>query len=211
MATGICTNLHEALSEFIGDQPYDITIKYSSKFNPYNASVRKSGKTLKFSLSREWKGVSSEISLGLLQSLASKVLKLNRKTTNIDLYNNFIRSLHISCPKTENDAGLEESFNKVNEKYFSGIMEKPNFAWHSSVRRLASYNYHTDTLSVSDVFREQRDIIDYLIYHELLHKKLKYSSAKSKTIHHSRLFRRMEKQFENAELLEKEIRKVLRK
>ncbi len=205
------TSVHEELSEFIGDQTYDITVKYSSKFSPYNANVRKSGRTLKFSLSREWKSVSSEISIGLLQSLASRVLKLNRKTTNIDLYNNFIRSLHISCPKTENDAWLEESFNKVNEKYFSGIMEKPNFAWHSSTRRLASYNYHTDTLSVSDIFRERRDIIDYLIYHELLHKKLKYSSTKSRAIHHSTLFREMERQFDNAELLEKEIQKVLRR
>ncbi len=204
--------LPESLGDFLRENghSFDIGLKYSRRHSDYNANVRKRGNQLFFSLSAEWKNVSDDIVLGLLQSLSCRLVKLKRESINIDLYNNFIRSLHISLAKTENDPFLEGSFNRVNEAYFEGLVEKPNFGWHDSLRRLASYNYQTDTVSVSRVFKNRSDIIDYLMYHELLHKKLKFSSSRSRTLHHSTMFRNMEKKFENAELLEKEIRKILK-
>ncbi len=209
--------LIDSINEFLpqGTKP-QVSIKYSGKFSPYNANVRKTGNIIEFSLSHEWKGVSEEIVAGLLQSLAAKVFRIKAKpTTSIDLYNNFIRSLHISQPKTQGDAGLEAAFSRVNEKYFDGLIEKPNFAWHNSTRRLASYDYHTDTISVSEVFRGNDELIDYLMYHELLHKKLKYTdsrkSGSGKTIHHTHRFRNMEKGFEDSEEMEKRVNAVVRK
>lgn len=212
MATAI-DSLYELLPQGTNIQ---IGIHYSKKFRPYNARARKTAGRLEFSLSHEWKPVSDEIKLGLLQSLAAKIIKLEiKQTTNIDLYNNFIRSLHLSSPKTHTDPELEEAFSRVNEKYFNGLIEKPNFAWHSSTRRLASYDYHTDTISASDVFKGRANIIDYLMYHEILHKKLKYTDSRktdsTKTTHHSPVFKKMEKSYENAEALEKEIRGIIRK
>ncbi len=205
-------SLQDSLEDFLRKQGCTAmaSLKYSRRLGDYNANVRKRGSSLSFHLSAEWKSVGDEIVLGLLQSLSCRLLKIKNGSINIDLYNNFIRSLHLSQAKTNKDPFLEESFNRVNEKYFEGLVEKPNFGWHNSLRRLASYNYQTDTVSVSRVFQNRGDIIDYLMYHELLHKKLKYSSRGSRTMHHSGLFRNMERKFENAELLEKEIRKVLR-
>ncbi|MBI2575461.1 hypothetical protein HYV82_06275 [Candidatus Woesearchaeota archaeon] len=209
--------LIDSINEFLpqGTKP-QVSIRYSGKFSPYSANVRKTGNILVFSLSSEWKGISEEIVAGLLQSLAAKVFRIKAKpTTSIDLYNNFIRSLHISQPKTKSDPELEAAFDRVNVKYFDGLIEKPNFAWHNSARRLASYDYHTDTISVSQVFRGNEELIDYLMYHELLHKKLKYAdsrkSGSGRTTHHSHKFRNMEKGFENAEEMEKRISAVVRK
>ncbi len=185
-------------------------ISYSGKFSAYNANVRKRGNELEFSLSREWKTVSDEIILGLLQSLASRVLKKSFSSTSIDLYHNFIRNLQRSTPRTKSDDYLEKAFNRINEKYFDGILEPPNFSWHSSTRRLASYDHHSDTLSVSDVFRCHDDIVDYLVYHELLHKKLKFSGKGRRTIHHSSAFRKLESLYQGREVMERKISSIIR-
>ncbi|MBI4438569.1 hypothetical protein HY640_01400 [Candidatus Woesearchaeota archaeon] len=189
---------------------YSFSVRYSARFRPYNANVRKHGSLLVFSLGREWAGVSDEIVLGLLQSLASRVLGLKQESLNIDLYVNFVKSLHLSAGRSGSDPFLEESFRRVNERYFSGLIDMPGFSWHDSIRRLASYDYHTDTVSVSRVFMERPDIVDYLMYHELLHKKLKFSSKSERTVHHGRDFRELEHGFENRDFLEREIGMVLK-
>jgi predicted metal-dependent hydrolase len=142
-----------------------------------------------------------------------KILKLpHHATTNMDLYNSFIKNLHKVSERVESDPVLLESFNRVNERYFNALMEAPNLVWGSdSRRRLATYDYHTDTVKVSTFFRNARqEIIDYLVYHELLHKKLKFNNSGSRSIHHSAEFRRLEGEFDNSAQLEKEIASMLR-
>ncbi len=203
--------LLDGLRDFLGNKQLSFSISYSGKFKPYNALVRKSGSLLEFSLSSEWCSVSNEIVLGLLESLSSRIMHIKgRNSVNIDLYNNFVRSIHVAFPKTERDLVLELCFNRVNEEYFNGLVEKPNLVWHSSLKRLASYDYHTDTVSVSDVFKGRHDVIEYLMYHELLHKKLKFTEGNGRTVHHGGLFRRKEKEFTDSELLEREISRIIR-
>ncbi|MFH1181957.1 MAG: hypothetical protein V1702_03280 [Candidatus Woesearchaeota archaeon] len=204
----------EAFSGLGAQGTYEFSIKYSCKFRDFNANVSKSGNQLSFHLSHKWKEVSKPILTGLLQELMIKILKLPHcKTTNIDLYNSFIKNLHKVSERVESDALLLESFNRVNERYFNGLMEAPNLVWGSdSRRRLATYDFHTDTVKVSTFFRSaKQEIIDYLVYHELLHKKLKFSSAGSRSIHHSSEFRKLENEFQNSAQLEKEIASMLRR
>ncbi len=191
---------------------YDSEIKYSSKFSDYNANVRRYGNVITFGLSRKWKLISREIVVGLLQDLMVRLFKDKRKTLNIDLYNNFVRSIHLSVPKTESDPILKESFDRVNAKYFLGNAELANLRWGNySRRKLASYNYHTDTITVSRCFQNARhELVDYLIFHELLHKQLKFKGS-GRTLHHSKEFRELERSFEGHEGLEKELNKIVRK
>jgi len=193
---------------------YDVRVKFSRKFSPYNANVRKMGNMLTFSLSREWKKVSEEISIGLIQDLLLRILRKKPiVTTNIELYNNFVKNLHLVAKKTERDKQLLAIFNKVNETFFHNSMETPNLRWGlSSRRKLATYDYHTDTINVSNVFKDaDEELIAYLLYHEMLHKKLKFSSSKAKTIHHSSEFRELEKKFPNHEQMEKRLNSFIRR
>ena len=189
---------------------YGLKVRFSGKFSPYNANVRKQGNLLVFSFSREWKSVSSEISIGLVQELLLKILKKNGSTTNIDLYNAFVKKLYLSADKTETDSKLEQIFEKVNVEYFHGSMDQPNLKWGLNSRsRLATYDYHTDTISVSTVFRSADEkLLGYLLYHEMLHKKLKFSS---RNVHHSREFRIMEKAYEDRDEMEKRLNFFVRK
>ncbi|MBW2976401.1 hypothetical protein KY347_03070 [Candidatus Woesearchaeota archaeon] len=192
-------------------EDYRLKVKYTDRFKPYNANVKYTRNSLHFSLSRKWKSVSREIQAGLIQGLMLRVFKENRKTVNIDLYNSFMRNLHITVPKVVNDPALEESFNRVNEKYFFGLIERPNLSWHNSVRRLGSYEYGTDTISISKVLSPDKELLDYVMYHEMLHKKHKFQSKNGRTFHHTSEFRQMEKSFSNSGEMEERIRSLIRR
>ena len=191
-------------------EDYDLKIKYTDRFKPYNANVRYTRNSLQFNLSKRWRKVSKEIQIGLIQGLMLRIFKEKKSTTNIDLYNSFMRNLHVSIPKTSTDPVLEQSFNKINDKYFFGLVEKPNLTWHDSIRRLGSYEYGSDTISMSRVLENDENLLDYVMYHEILHKKHKFHSKNGRTHHHTREFKEMERKFENNEEMEERIKKLVR-
>lgn len=177
------------------------TLRYSDAFSTFNANVRYTKKSLNFKLSMEWKEVSDEIKIGLIQSLMIKVFKdKGKKTTNIDLYNLFIKNVHISAPKTDIDPVLSESFDRVNDKYFAGMMEKTNLILgNHNFSKLGTYEYGSDTITISTVLLKDESLLDYVMYHEMLHKKLKFTSGAQRNLHHSREFRSKEKEWEDKE------------
>lgn len=209
--------LEESFSELFPDKDvgkYDFKLKYNDKFKPYNANVRYrkifTQYSIQFNLSKRWKGISREIQMGLIQGLMLKIFKGKNRTTNMELYDHFMRGLHISAPKINSDPLLEESFNRINDSYFFGIMEKPNLVWHDSLRRLGSYEYGSDTISISKILLNDAKILDYVMYHEMLHKKFKFNSSNGRTCHHSKEFKDEEKKFENSEQMEKSIPHLIR-
>ncbi len=183
---------------------YNEKLKYSAKFSDYNANVKYTGKKLEFGLSRKWKNVSKEIQIGLIQSLLNKVFNTKINTTNIDLYNIFIKRVHYTVEKTESDPILEDSFNRVNKKYFYELIEKPNLKFgKDSFSKLGSYEYGSDTIVISNIFKEEPKLLDYIMYHELLHKKHKFQNKNGRSYHHTKEFKNKERQFEDPEIEKK--------
>ncbi|MBW2980541.1 SprT-like domain-containing protein [Candidatus Woesearchaeota archaeon] len=184
---------------------YNFSLKYSAKFKPYNANVRFRGKTLFFHMSKKWRSVSKEIQIGLIQELLVKVIKDKRRTSNMDLYNIFIKKAELAAPKTKTDEFLEKSFDRVNERYFYGMIEKPNLVWHNSSNRLGSYEYGSDTISISSALKDI-DLLDYVMYHEMLHKKYKFVNKNGRNYHHTGHFKKKEKEFENQQQVERRLK-----
>lgn len=197
----------QAYNELWPDKEFSYvwTIRYSKAFSGYNANIRFTRTALNFRFSHEWKDVSDDIKIGLIQSLLVKVFKdSKRKTVNMDLYNLFLKNVHIGVEKTRIDPILEQSFDKVNEKYFAGMIEKPNLVWgNMNFSKLGTYEYGTDTITITQVLKQDESLMDYVMYHEMLHKKLKFSSSGSRNLHHSREFRQKEKQWEDKQVEEK--------
>ena len=189
---------------------YSISVKYSRQFKPYNANVRKYGNNLVFHLSKDWKKISKEIQIGLVQELLTKILKDKKKTMNMELYSMFLKNVHIAVPKTKTDDILEASFNRNNDTFFSGMLDIANLEWGSdSTSKLGSYEYGSDTITISTIFRHSNPmLLDYVMYHEMLHKKFKFESKNGRTLHHSPEFKKMESNFPNHELMEREISKL---
>lgn len=193
---------------------YNARVVYSGKFKPYNANASLSPTTLTISLSKKWKQISEDIQVGLIQSLLVKIFKKPKNTFYIDLYNNFVKNLHIAVPKEKTDPLLEASFQRVNEKFFYGMVEQPNLSWgQKSFAKLGSYHYQSDEIMISLILNDQPlQLLDYVMYHEVLHKKHKFSRTKTgRSYYHTKAFRKEEKDFPHQEEIEKELAKLCRK
>jgi len=207
--------IKEAFQQLYPDKEikHNFRIKYSAKFRPYNANVRLYKNNLTFSLSKEWRKIGKDIKIGLIQELLTKIIKEKKQTINIDLYNLFLKNVHIAAPITNVDSYLEESFERVSENYFSGMMETPNLKWGTdSYHKLGSYEYASDSITISTIFKDaDQELLDYVMYHEMLHKKFKFQRRNGRTVHHSPEFKRMESLFKNQETCEKGITRLARK
>ena len=186
-------------------------IKYSKAFKGYNAKVNYTKKSMEFRLSHAWKSVSDEIQIGLLQCLFNKVYKTNISTVNIDLYNIFLKKIPQFTPITKLDPILHESFKRMNAEYLDGMIELPNLEiGGENFRTLGTYDYGTDTIRISSILLKDPHLMDYVMYHEMLHKKFQYKTTGKRTIHHSKEFREWEKRYKDPEIEDK-LKKFLRK
>ncbi len=187
---------------------YNLGLKYSGKFSDFGANVTYRMNNITFSISKKWIGVNESIIIGLLHSLFIKIFKTKNPSTlfYIDLYNAYLKNLHIAVPKVHYDETLAQSFDRVNEKYFTEKVEMPNFKWHSNKRAWGFYDYKTDIISMNLALQKKDlECLDYVMFHEMLHKALKFHSKDGKSTYHTKEFREREKQFENYEFVEKSL------
>ena len=203
--------IKEAFTELYPNREINFTysLSYSAKFHDYNANVKYSRHALHFNLSKKWQTISEEIQLGLLQSLLNRLFRTKIKTNKIDLYHLFLKNIEIAAPKIHNDQYLEILFNKLNEQFFFGLLEKPNLKWHNANNRLGTYEYGSDTISISRKLLDARpELVEYVMYHEMLHKKLKFSE-RNPGRHHTAEFKRLEQKFYDAAELDKELSRLV--
>lgn len=188
---------------------HNFLIKYSGKFKGYNANVRYTSTDMTFNLSRKWERIDEDIKMGLIQALMAKVFKLRIHTFNIDLYNNFLKNIHIAIPVTESEPELKESFDRVNELYFNELIEPVNLKWsNGSVRTFGTYEYGTDTITINPALKGKTELIDYVMHHEMLHKKHKFKHTARRSMHHTKEFKRDEEAYPNHKILERELSKI---
>jgi len=190
---------------------FSFEIKFSGKFKGYNANVKYGRDKYTFNLSKQWMHVDKDIKIGLIQHLLNRAMGTKIKTTNIDLYDLFLKNIHIAVPKDNVDEVLKKSFERVNDQYFSGMITMPNLVWgNNTVRKLGSYDYGTDTITISTNLAEDDEAIDYVMHHEMLHKKMKFKTSGNKTYTHTKKFKEEEEKFENSKEIEKRLGRVVR-
>ncbi|MBI2668913.1 hypothetical protein HYX14_03660 [Candidatus Woesearchaeota archaeon] len=194
------------------DFPYQPELEYNRRLSDFNANIRLYNNILKVSLNLQWKDIDDEIKIGLIQSLLLKILKKKGHTRNIVLYNNFLRNIPALTLKTKNDPLLEASFARVNQQFFQSQLQQPNLKWGTaSFRKLASYNFHNDTIAVSTLFNDAKpQILDFIMYHEMLHKFHKFKHSNGRSAFHTREFREAEHSYPGHEKIEKEITAIIR-
>ncbi len=186
---------------------YSFSLVYSGKFRPYNGNAKRRGNAIEFNFSHKWKSISREIQIGLVQELLAKLFKVRKQTSNMDMYAHFMRKIHIAAPKIHSDPILKESFERNNDQFFSGMLEITNLKWGTgSTSKLGQYEYGSDMITISTIFQDAPfGLLDYVMYHEMLHKKLKFKNKNGRSFHHSPEFRRQEALFPNSGQLEREL------
>ena len=186
-------------------------INYSGRFKGYNANARLQDKKLIFNMSKSWRTVDNAIKIGLIQELIVRLFNKKVHTFNMDLYTIFLHKVHIGIPKINIEPMLLQSFVRINEQFFYNTMELPNLIWgRDSINKLGSYDYGTDTVSMSKILKDDLELLDYVMHHELLHKKHKFKSKYGRTHAHTKAFRDDEKKYPNQPLLENRLGRLAR-
>ncbi|MBI5391112.1 SprT-like domain-containing protein [Candidatus Woesearchaeota archaeon] len=186
---------------------------YSGRFKGYNANIRMTkdlfGQRIEIAMSKAWEEVNDDIKKGLLQELLSKLFKVKTRTMEMDLYHSFLKNVHVAIPKADQDPHLLSVFQQLNEQYFHGLLDPPNLVWgEASYRQWGCYTYGTDTISMSSILQEHPDLLQYVLYHEMLHKKLKFACKDGRSHHHTPEFRALERAFPQQSLLEEKLKRL---
>jgi len=197
------------------DETPRTTLNYSGKFSDYNGNVKMIARRglsrrtkpfplnafseLNFSISKKFFDVDESIQIGLLQHLINRVYGTKIKTMEQDFYNNFIKQLprYNNHEGKESNALLRELFNELNEEYFNEMMDEPLLVFdRDSKTTLGHYQYAKDQVTISTILQENRTLLKFVLYHELLHKKHSFkTSASGRSQYHTPAFRKDEKEF----------------
>jgi hypothetical protein len=114
---------------------------------------------------------------------------------------------------------LDVIFSQLNDRYFGGKLAKPMLSW--SQRRTGRVLGHHDHVHGAIVISRTLDspktpplVLEYVLYHEMLHVKYPPRVVGGRTVYHGRHFRSEERRFEGFEqalaLLEQVVRPVRR-
>jgi len=95
---------------------------------------------------------------------------------------------------------LEASFRRVNAALFGGRLQPPRITWSRSKNASSLGYYHPQrdlvviNLAMDDRRYRSQDV-DFVVYHELLHRELDAEFAGSRRLHHGPAFRAAERRF----------------
>jgi hypothetical protein len=95
---------------------------------------------------------------------------------------------------------LNEIFSRVNNDYFGGLMPKPALTWNRTLtaRKFGHYQPSRDTIMISITMDDPAVpslALDFVMYHELLHKKHGSLTVNGRRLSHSQAFRAEERLF----------------
>ena len=104
----------------------------------------------------------------------------------------------ISCRGERYDLSI--LFNKLNKEYFRGQLSQPRLVWSSrrSIRRLGYYQPEINTIAVTQKLDDKnipRMLVEYVLYHEMLHQHFGIKNHNGRRYAHTSAFRNAEKKF----------------
>ncbi|HYV06695.1 MAG TPA: SprT-like domain-containing protein [Blastocatellia bacterium] len=108
---------------------------------------------------------------------------------------------------------LGESFDQLNKHYFSNKIARPLLSWspRKTRRVLGHHDQVHRTIVISrtlDSSRIPRFVLEYVLYHEMLHIKHPRRVVSGRTVYHGRDFREDERRFERFEEALKWLEKI---
>ena len=110
---------------------------------------------------------------------------------------------------------LDEMFADLNARYFSGQLRRPVLSWsaRAASRVLGHHDHIHGAIIISrtlDSPRVPRFVVEYVLYHEMLHVKHPPRRDSGRTLYHSRQFRDDERRFERFDEALKFLDKIAR-
>ncbi|MEJ2411604.1 MAG: SprT-like domain-containing protein [Anaerolineales bacterium] len=186
--------------------------------------IRNQGKDLEMSIQEGYISAPDRIILAFLKLSVQPDVKAYRQEIKEYTFSRTYRQIrerleYLGVPRGSFAAGsihdLRDSFERVNQAYFDGELDQPNLIWNNRLtrRKFGHYQWDTDTVMLSsslDHTRVPELVVDYVMYHELLHKKLGARRVKQNRIAHTGEFREAEKKFHSLQQAKRILNRIAR-
>ena len=110
---------------------------------------------------------------------------------------------------------LDEVMENVARIWFPKMEKLPKVTWlkHFSTRKLAHYHFEKDEVAISLIFDSlsaSSELVEYLMFHELLHKDVGIVRKNGKRYAHTGEFKQRERNYPNFAEIDKKITAFLR-
>ena len=196
--------------------PFDIQFR---RFTSLNTTIRLREGKLHVHLSDLLEGAPENVLGAIAHILIAKLYKKEISPSHADRYRRYVMSEAITrqaeivrqtrgrkriLTAAGHHYDLEEVFESINARFFSGLLGRPILTWsaHHARRMLGHYDPAHNTIVVSRVFDRAdtpRCAIEYLLYHEMLHLKHPIRVRAGRRCVHSREFQAEERLFPELE------------
>lgn len=196
------------------------------EFYPYvgiNNKIRRRDDIIQVKISDILQNAPVEIQTALAEILIRKLYRQRIPTETLNLYQEFIKRPEIREHSLQsrksrgrkvlngslgNFYDLEEIFSLINQIYFQNSIPKPNLTWSSgkTFRILGHHDATHQTIVVSkslDDLHVPRFVVEFVVYHEMLHIKHPTIYKNGRRYNHTPAFRRDETDFAFFEAAEK--------
>lgn len=119
---------------------------------------------------------------------------------------------HLGSPQGRH-YDLEAMFDELNQRFFQGWLGRPNLAWAAAAsrRNLGRYDPAHNVILISRVFdgpQVPRFLLEYVLYHEMLHLRFPVRMRGSRRCVHSSEFRAEERRFPGWREAEAELKRL---
>ena len=180
----------------LGPRPSMVSFEYYDYASFENKIWRKRG-TLVIKLHRLLRSQPAAVQCAFMRLLLDKLFRVPSSDEDETIYRQCIRDLNLDAwysqqaekriaravrsHSRQDSKGehydLDESFERVNQRFFNGMIKRPaamSWTQRRAQRRVGCYYHKEDRLMISRLLDDARtpvEILDYVMYHELLHKK----------------------------------------
>lgn len=188
------------------------------EFYPYvgvSSRIRRRYGALFVRISDVLRDAPDEFQRALAQILIRKLYRRRVSERDLRIYRDYLKQTAVHEKSIENRRArgrkvitsaqgawydLNEIFDFLNQLYFRGEMEKPVLTWSAkkTFRTLGHHDAAHDTIAVSkslDDKKVPRFVVEYVVYHEMLHVKHPTKFVRGRRYSHTPEFRRDEENF----------------
>lgn len=168
---------------------------------------------------------------GLAFILVGKLLRKKIPEGAREVYNAFVKSDHVRLAADERKKSrgrkvvtssrgsvydLDEIFDEVNARYFSNAVAKPALTWSArkTYRILGHHDATHDHVAISRSLDQPdvpRYVVEYVLFHEMLHIVHPTRHVNGRRYNHTAAFRRDERKFAQYEQAERWIERNVRR
>lgn len=199
------------LGTLLRNEYTDLTTKRTIAFNFVNSSslfsLNSSKGPIRLNINICFMNASSKVLDDILKVIFRKDKKAQMRVklnAEKDEFSDILIELAaISMPQSSSQGqhyNLGHSFQRVNDSYFNGELAEPALLWNRTIniRRMGYWSPIRKAVVINillDSAEVPKYVLDFVIYHELLHSVLGSKAGKSKIYSHTKEFKQKERLF----------------